>query len=787
MDKSFAIYEESVPHPLVDTEPVQVNKLKKQNRIFRWFSGKFRQIQRLLNDDTLTLALTSPVREPVEGARFEVGDRLHCSSFALGCRELQVCGIQSGGFSNVYTVIDTNEMLAYCLKGNRATTKHYKEPNKMLLDEARVWLKLGNHPNIVAAKAVVSVMGDPHILIEYVSGEDLSQYCKRYQPDPETVSKYALQLCRAMVHTQAAIPGFIHSDIKAGNCLITDDGDLKLTDFGLAIDSEAAPDDEEPDRLSETRAGTLAYMAPEKFNSEHPVSIRTDVYAFGIFLFEMLSGERPFKGPGKAEFRQQHLDVQPPYELLRAQNVTAEMIGIVKKCLEKNPQERFESFRELEQLFEQIYLDQTGEALPYNSGGNAAFEEFVRADAYASVGDFGLSLECIESVLRNEPQNADAHAFKSRVLLASGELAEAAAVSQRAVNCGIQSSPAYYSRALTDFANGRPAQALGNLETALRITPRNARVLNSIGEIQRAEGRLDHAERYFRDSIEADRFHVEPFLNLAAVHSSRGDFEQALDAARKAVDLDGNKPETWKMLGDCYLNLSDFTGAAESYKQSIELGDDSKLSRKGYLKACSGLYKSPAAKMNGKLVRAIINSLKPEKSSKPEFLQEAIDTLRNEGHSPLVLYFLDFGISRMRERSEETVGLLGAELALVFEQAGKGSYGINPYHSVGRIYYEFDLFDECIQVFEKALGMDSGDEKALYFLGACHEVLEDFGDAQNYYRRALKLNPKCELNRTGNNRVASKLDKIRKTTGDAPVSGIEVSSGRYSADAIWVE
>jgi serine/threonine protein kinase len=202
---------------------------------------------------------------------------------------------------------------------NRAIVEHF-------VREAIAWMELPRHDNVVFAHYVSLISGRPYLFLEYVDGPNLRHWMEDSEHDVSQATALALQICDGMAHIHQ-VGGLLHRDIKPENLLVCDKV-LKLTDLGLvcALDS-----------LSEQTLGYYSgdrrYMAPEQFKGE--VSARSDIYSFGVVLYELLTGQRPsFSGGSSIPAR--------PHEITTA--VPPELSEIVMKCLARNPQERYESF-----------------------------------------------------------------------------------------------------------------------------------------------------------------------------------------------------------------------------------------------------------------------------------------------------------------------------------------------------------------------------------------------------------------------------------------------------------
>ncbi len=331
--------------------------------------------------------------------------------------------------------------------------------------ECRLWVQLGEHPNVVRAHAVEIIEGRPYVILELVQGGDLTRWIGTPRLDLAQAIRFGYQFCLGMEH--ATRQGLhCHRDVKPGNLLITEDGTLKITDFGLArvceemvavrpeltdgsipladcvvrqpiiwtdahdqenlalerdepetlmtatratsrhpdkhgtarsaqpqkthnnpplvesvADARGLRRSREPHNLStierETtdyisprqtfdprltrtgaRLGTGAYMAPEQFRDARTVDIRADLYSFGVVLFEMITGELPFKGESLDSLDRQHSRYKPPSIVPavppRYAKVAKSIDAIVQRCLKKEPEERFGSMAELRKALKQI-------------------------------------------------------------------------------------------------------------------------------------------------------------------------------------------------------------------------------------------------------------------------------------------------------------------------------------------------------------------------------------------------------------------------------------------------
>jgi serine/threonine protein kinase len=209
-----------------------------------------------------------------------------------------------------------------------------------------------NHPNIMAVYDVGNHDGLPYIVTELHEGENLRE---RIDGGDLTVRK-AVRLAAQVADGLAAAHGrgIVHRDLKPENVFVTQDGHVKILDFGLAKLIDRTPptgrtaDVETAEMVTEagTVVGTVSYMAPEQLQGR-PTDHRSDIFSFGVLLFEMLSGRRPFRGDSKAQIVASILRDEPSHLTDPGRPVPPVVERIVRQCLQKRPEDRFESAHDL--------------------------------------------------------------------------------------------------------------------------------------------------------------------------------------------------------------------------------------------------------------------------------------------------------------------------------------------------------------------------------------------------------------------------------------------------------
>ncbi len=190
---------------------------------------------------------------------------------------------------------------------------------------------------VVAVYEMLDVDGRPALLMEWVEGRNLRETLhEKGRMDAQEASGIVEQVLSGLGALHAL--GILHRDVKSGNILVTDDGTVKLADFGLV-----KGDDLGATLTADGSAiGTPAYMAPEVIRGE-PATVRSDLYSVGVVLFELLTGGLPFEGGSAVEVASKHLSQPPPLDRLKAEGIPRWLKGAVVRLLAKDPRDRFAS------------------------------------------------------------------------------------------------------------------------------------------------------------------------------------------------------------------------------------------------------------------------------------------------------------------------------------------------------------------------------------------------------------------------------------------------------------
>jgi len=256
--------------------------------------------------------------------------------------------IGAGGMGEVYRARDARLNRDVALKILPESFARDADRLRRFEQESKAVAAL-NHPNIVAIYDVGEYNGSPYLVSELLEGESLRGVINRGPIPPRKVVEYAAQVANGLAAAHAK--GVVHRDLKPENLFVCRDGRVKILDFGLAkLATKGDPELEATMTSSHTAAGvvmgTASYMSPEQVRGE-AVDARTDMFAFGAVLYEMLSGKRAFQRDTPPETMTAILrDDVPDMAELQPPPPPA-LDRIVRRCLEKSPEQRFQSAKDL--------------------------------------------------------------------------------------------------------------------------------------------------------------------------------------------------------------------------------------------------------------------------------------------------------------------------------------------------------------------------------------------------------------------------------------------------------
>ena len=568
------------------------------------------------------------MRSPSE-TRYHRGDR-------IGGR-YQVHEVLRGGMGEVYLCLDQQEHEPCALKTFQQRYQIGQEIRQRFEREAYTWILLEKHPHIVRCFFLETLDYQPFLRLEWVAGEkgrgtDMRSWLQRGPLEPKQALEATIDICRGLEYAHAKIPGLVHRDLKPENVLVAQGGIAKITDFGLAklvqeaeiATSESAEGNSDVSsdlgrqRLTNVGGivGTPAYMAPEQWRGD-PLDARTDLYAFGCIVFEMLTGNLAFASPTLESLRKAHLsDAPPPLALpsvapgFSPPTWLANLCALVTQCLSKDPGDRpFSStvlLAELEFLYQEAY-GVSWRRLPEGTAMTAD-DYGHRGITFTKLQLYDEALRDLNEAIRLAPDRTSG--YTNRAIAYVGLANYEAAIHDycTAIEINPDDGTIYLNRGFTLEKLSRFDAAIRDYDKAIAINPADAQAYSNRGvvyeELQRREAavrdfdraieidvdyakayynrgvtyerlqRYDEALRDYSRAIELNPSDFAAFLNRGKIYNERYRYEEALRDADRAIALNPNEPIAYSNRANSYKRLSRFEEALKDYDRAIALSPD---------------------------------------------------------------------------------------------------------------------------------------------------------------------------------------------------------------------
>lgn len=394
------------------------------------------------NGSPLPSASAAPAQAPIKTPLWEPGQ--------VVMERYLIDLVLSGAMGRVYICDHLGWQIKMAIKAPRQEVLADRQGMQRILKEADNWVRLPMHPNVAACYFIRALEQAPLIFIEYVDGGNLAEWIQLGRcRNPRTALSLAIQFCHGMEHTHHH--GIIHRDIKPQNILVTKNSLIKITDFGILLSSrpgdaaEKAPggNGSPAHPVPQTKAndpaaertvgflGTPGYASPEQFHNPHQVDERTDIFSFGICLWLMFCGKKPFTDNSRPG------PIPKPTPTNKELVLPASLKEALQKCVAPDQAARYRNFAELRHDLNDVYQEMFKTPCPY-------------------------------AELRQLDLRADSLNNRAVSLLELGKIKTAAGYLNQALEISDTMPEAVYNMLVLRwrFGRARPARLLGRIEAA---------------------------------------------------------------------------------------------------------------------------------------------------------------------------------------------------------------------------------------------------------------------------------------------------------------------------------
>ncbi|MFC1587727.1 tetratricopeptide repeat protein [Planctomycetota bacterium] len=489
--------------------------------------------------------------------------------------------IARGGMGVVHKATDLASNHFVVIKSLLPQVAQIDEYKHRFIREAEEWVQLGTHPNIVHAYTAHEIDYLPHIVLEYVAGVSLHDMLGKGMLPLDQALDIAIQICWGMAY--AHDKELTHRDLKPGNIMVSTGGTVKVTDFGLVKrmfekgEKLLSKGEELPALqalMTQGILGTPEYMAPEQWQGEARQTL--DIYAFGIILYEMFCGTRPFdfsnlEGMKRITAYQTAHCQEPPREpVLIREDLPPLIEQLILQCLEKDPELRPKTFRHVANRIDTLAKQIIGESFrkeptPEELNRQGRLDQ---ANGYLRLGA-GCSF-------RGDYDKAVALYNKALDIF-------------KAVNDKKGLSTYYNSLGTIYWRRSDHDRAMEMYQKSLEITEAMgdrkgmSSCYNNMGIIFRNQGKYDQAMEMYQKNLEVKEALDDHagmsgcYNNIGIIFESRGKYDQALKMHQKSLEIreaigdSAGMSTCYSNMGVTFTSIGKYDQALEMHKKSLEI------------------------------------------------------------------------------------------------------------------------------------------------------------------------------------------------------------------------
>jgi tetratricopeptide (TPR) repeat protein len=323
--------------------------------------------------------------------------------------------------------------------------------------------------------------------------------------------------------------------------------------------------------------GTLPYMAPELFDEAGNIGIWTDIYAFGITLYEMLTGRLPFDSTRDESLIRLHVASPPPDPRLRKPDLPAEAVAIVMRCLTKRPSERYQSWDEVEEVLQDLRIQLVGVPFleVFTDDDAAAAERLIEQGmGHIKLGEYNDAKRCFKDATERDRSRADTWSFLAQAHLGIWEYREALIAVEEGLRRAVSRNEfgqLFCARGEVYTKMQLSSDALAAYDQGLSYTPNAPRIWREKGALLMQLGQWREAQHCSERALEFDTFDSRAWHQLGETHLRQGREKKAQEAFAEALKLNPRDPATWTRFAYCQLHNGMLKEARTSFEMALKI------------------------------------------------------------------------------------------------------------------------------------------------------------------------------------------------------------------------
>ena len=485
--------------------------------------------------------------------------------------------------------------------------------------EARIVARL-EHPNIVPVYDFNEFEGEPYLVMRFVNGETLKASMQNAPFDAATVLRLMEPVCDALAYAHRQ--GILHRDIKPSNIILADNGHVFLTDFGLARMAELGESTLSQDML----VGTPQYISPEQAQGQGNIDGRTDIYALGVVLFEMVTGRVPYSGDTPFAIIHDHIYKPLPLPSSLNEQVSERLEKVVLRALAKNPDDRFSTMEEFWQALKKALTP----------SGSAA------------------------TVVRPVPPPETTVEKKAKKKWSKKKIALVAAGALISLFLCVAIITSQPDETAAPPADVPPVEQSAG-QTTDSLPPQNPEVEKIVndGINLLKEDNPEEAIDRFQQAIDTDPHYMPAYLYGAMTGLRYDDSDLARNFAEQAVANNAARPEVHALAGYIFTRTEDTARAKDEFQRALDIAPD-------YAPAYAGLARIALIDDDPGLARDMLDEAEKIAPDSPEVKLVEAEYQFSTGKKRLALVTL-----RNLAQQKNMSPLLRDELRFVFETVGE--------------------------------------------------------------------------------------------------------------------